>query len=181
VSASRGPGTPEGPGRAGSPAPGPPLVAEEPSEPSAEERLAAAEDKLLRALADLDNLRKRTAREVDRARREGREEVLRSWLEVADSAERALAALAARADDPLFAGLGALAAQIESVLRREGVERVGTVGEPFDPERHEAVGTAHAEGIEEGGVAAVARPGYRAGERLLRPAEVIVARGRGGP
>jgi molecular chaperone GrpE len=55
------------------------------------------------------------------------------------------------------------------------------VGEPFDPERHEAVGTAPAEGIEEGGVAAVVRPGYRAGERLLRPAEVIVARSRAGP
>jgi molecular chaperone GrpE len=145
-----------------------------------EERLAATEDRLLRALADLDNQRKRLAREIEREREGIRARVLGDWLEVADSAERALAAFADRADDPMFVGLAALAGQVEDVLRRQGVQRFGAPGEPFDPERHEAVGTTAASDVPAGGVAAVLRSGYVLDGRLLRPAQVIVARGEGG-
>jgi molecular chaperone GrpE len=127
----------------------------------------------------MDNLRKRVARELERERREARDEVLHSLLDVADSADRGLAAFADRADDPVVGGLTALAEQIAEVLRRHGVERIGAVGEPFDPERHEAVATAPGDGVPEGGVVAVARPGYVVEGRLLRPAQVVVARGAG--
>jgi len=143
--------------------------------PDVEERLAATEDRLLRTLADLDNLRKRVARDMERERSEIRKAVLQDWLEVADNAERALAAFADRPDDPVYTGLGALAGQISDVLRRQGVERIGEIGEPFDPERHEAMGSMPDAGVPPGAVAAVLRPGYTLGGRLLRPAQVIVA------
>ena len=142
-----------------------------------EARLAGAEDRLLRALADLDNLRKRVARDLERERLETHRRILGDWLEVADSADRALAAFGTRTGDPLAAGLAALGEQIEDVLRRQGVARVGAVGEPFDPESHEAVGTTAAPGVAPGTVAAVVRPGYALDGRLLRPAQVIVASG----
>jgi molecular chaperone GrpE len=145
-----------------------------------EARLAGTEDRLLRALADLDNLRKRVARDLDRERLETHRRILSDWLEVADSADRALAAFEDRRDDPLAAGLTALAEQIGDVLRRQGVQRIGAVGDAFDPDWHEAVGTTAAPGVANGAVAAVVRPGYALDGRLLRPAQVIVAAG-GGP
>lgn len=144
-----------------------------------QERLAATEDRLLRALADLDNQRKRLAREIEREREDIRAGVLADWLEVADSAERALAAFGDRADDPMFVGLAALAAQIEEALRRQGVQRFGAPGEPFDPARHEALGTMPAGEVPPGSVAAVIRAGYALDGRLLRPAQVVVARAEG--
>jgi molecular chaperone GrpE len=144
-----------------------------------EARLAAADERLLRALADLDNQRKRMARELERARAEARNEVLRDVLDVADSADRGLAVFADRADDPVMAGLAAVAEQIDEVLRRHGVERLGAVGEPFDPELHEAVATTPSGDLPAGSIAAVTRPGYAVDGRLLRPAQVAVARAVG--
>jgi molecular chaperone GrpE len=145
-----------------------------------EARLAATEDRLLRALADLDNQRKRMAKDLERERLESHRRLLQGWLEVADSAERATAAFADRRDDPLAAGLAALDEQVREVLRRQGVERIGAVGEPFDPERHEAMGTMADSGVPPGRVAAVLRPGYALEGGLLRPAQVLVADGTGG-
>jgi molecular chaperone GrpE len=154
---------------------------EGPAEPGdLEARLAGTEDRLLRALADLDNLRKRVARDLERERLETHRRILGDWLEVADSAERALSAFETRADDPMAAGLAALGEQIGDVLRRQGVARIGAVGEPFDPERHEAVGTSPAPGAPPGTIAGVVRPGYALDGRLVRPAQVIVASGGAG-
>jgi molecular chaperone GrpE len=139
-------------------------------------RLESTQDRLLRAMADLENQRRRSGLEIARARAEAADEVLRSLMDVADAAGRGLAAVADRPDDPAAAGLAALAQQIDAAMRRHGAERIGTVGEPFDPERHEAVGVAAAPGLPDGAVAAVAREGYAVGDRLLRPAEVVVAR-----
>ncbi len=141
-----------------------------------EARLASTQDRLLRAMADLENHRRRAGVEIARARVEAADEVLRSFMDVADAAARGLAAVADRPDDPAAAGLAALTQQIDAAMRRHGAERIGTVGEPFDPERHEAVGVAPAPGLPDGAVAAVAREGYTVGDRLLRPAEVVVAR-----
>ena len=99
---------------------------------------------------------------------------------MADSAERATAAFEDRRDDPLAAGLAALDEQVREVLRRQGVERIGAVGEPFDPERHEAMGTVGGSGLPSGSVATVVRPGYALEGGLLRPAQVLVADGTGG-
>ncbi|HTI32691.1 MAG TPA: nucleotide exchange factor GrpE [Miltoncostaea sp.] len=145
-----------------------------------EARLARTEDRLLRALADLDNLRKRVARDLERERLESHRRILGDWLEVADSADRALEAFGPRTDDPLAAGLAALGEQIADVLRRQGVVRIGAAGEPFDPELHEAVGTTAAPDRAKGTVAGVVRPGYALDGGLLRPAQVIVASGGAG-
>lgn len=139
-------------------------------------RLEATQERLLRALADLENHRRRAGVELANTRAEATNEVLRSLVDVADSAGRGVAAIADRHDDPVAQGLTALAEQIDAVMRRHGVERIGTVGEPFDPGRHEAVGVLDVPGLPDGAVAAVTRQGYAAGGRLLRPAEVVVAR-----
>lgn len=131
--------------------------------------LADAEDRHLRARAELENYRKRADRELERRVAETRASVLRSWLEVVDSVERALA----HAPDP---GLRAIADQMASVLARHGAERDGDVGEAFDPERHEAVGVVHSDEHPAGEIVDVARPGYAIDGQLLRPAQVVVAR-----
>jgi molecular chaperone GrpE len=132
------------------------------------------EDRYKRALADLDNYRKRSVREVDRRVSESREALLRDWLEPVDSVERALRM---GADDPCYAGLNAVYEQMQAVLARHGVTTVGAPGEPFDPERHEAIGVVPANGsVPDRAVLEVARSGFALGDRVLRPAQVIVAR-----
>ena len=147
-------------------------VATEP-ERDLEAELAQMEDRWKRALADLDNYRKRTARETDRRIAESRDAQLREWLEVVDSLERALFMQPA---DPVVEGLQAVLEQMEGVLARQGVTRMGAAGEPFDPERHEAVGTHSTKEVPDRIIVEVARSGFNVGDRVLRPAEVVVAR-----
>jgi molecular chaperone GrpE len=144
-------------------------------QPVAEEspEIAALEDRLKRALADLDNYRKRSAKEVDRRVAEGRERMLRDWLEAVDSIDRALQQ---DPDGPAADGLRAVLDQMESILARYGVSRSGEAGEPFDPERHEAIAVRDdGEGTDRT-VTDVARSGYALGDRVLRPAQVVVSR-----
>jgi molecular chaperone GrpE len=136
--------------------------------------MAALEDRLKRALADLDNYRKRAAREVTRRVEESREALLRDWLEVVDSVERALRTESANSQ--LFEGLRAVLEQMEAILTRNGVTRVGKAGEPFDPERHEAVGVRETDEVPDRTVVDVARSGFSTDGRVLRPAQVVVAR-----
>jgi molecular chaperone GrpE len=131
------------------------------------------EDRYLRAVADLDNYRKRSGREVERRVVEQREALLLDWLEAVDSVERALRM---EPDDPLFQGLRAVLDQMEAILARHGVQRIGATGERFDPERHEAVAAQPSEDVPEGTVLEVVRSGFAIGERVLRPAQVVVAR-----
>jgi molecular chaperone GrpE len=72
-------------------------------------------------------------------------------------------------------GLQAVLDQMEAILERQGVTRVGAAGEPFDPERHEAIAVVAAEGVPDRTVVEVARSGYALGDRILRPAQVVVA------
>jgi molecular chaperone GrpE len=138
-----------------------------------EQELAQMEDRWKRALADLDNYRKRTARDTERRVEESREAQLREWLEVVDSLERALFM---QPDDPVVEGLRAVLEQMEAVLARQGVRRMGAAGEQFDPGRHEAVGVRPSTELPDRTVAEVARSGFMLGDRVLRPAEVVVAR-----
>ncbi|HEV2770443.1 MAG TPA: nucleotide exchange factor GrpE [Solirubrobacteraceae bacterium] len=140
-----------------------------------EGQLAALEDRFKRALADLDNLRKRSARDIERRVGEQREAMLRDWLEALDSVERALRQPVAP-DNPLFAGLQAVLEQMEAILHRQGVQRIASAGERFDPERHQAVGVHQTDQVPDHCVVEIARSGFALGERVLRPAEVIVAR-----
>jgi molecular chaperone GrpE len=136
---------------------------------------AQMEDRYKRALADLDNYRKRSARELERRVAEAREALLRDWLLALDSLERALRM--EPPDSPALSGLQAVLEQMEAILERYGVSRIGATGERFDPERHEAVGVHNAGDVPDRTIVDVARSGFVLGDRVLRPAEVIVARG----
>lgn len=133
----------------------------------------ALEDRYRRAMADLDNLRKRTAREVQRQVSESRQAALLDWLDVVDSVERAL-----RMEDggPCAAGLQAVLEQADAVLARQGAVRVGGPGEEFDPQRHEAVAVQPSDTVPDRRILAVVRSGFVLGDRVIRPAQVVVAR-----
>ncbi len=138
----------------------------------ADAELAHAQDQARRALADLDNYRKRFERELERLRAQDRETLLRDLLPVVDNLERALAT--ADLDAPISrAGIEAVHRQLLGVLKRYGVETVEAKGKPYEPEWHEVIGTAQT-GANEGTVTEVTEPGYRMGAHCLRPARVIV-------
>jgi molecular chaperone GrpE len=142
--------------------------------------VAEFEDRWLRAVADLDNLRKRYARELGRERATERELVTAAFLPVLDTIDRALEH--ADADpDALVEGIRSLREQALAVVAGLGFRREDEVGVPFDPSRHEVVGVVQADGsgVEPGAVASVLRPGYGAPGRQLRPAAVTVAQGPG--
>jgi molecular chaperone GrpE len=132
------------------------------------------ENRLRRALADLANLRRRCDRELAVARENERARVAAAWLPIVDDLERALQ----HADgqhSTIVDGLKIVLDQAQAVLSRLGYPRFDDVGKPYDPLRHEAVGTIAAD-AKPGTVVATVRPGYGA-ETLLRPAGVIVAQG----
>jgi molecular chaperone GrpE len=138
-------------------------------------RLAEAEDQKLRALADLDNLRKRCAAQVERAEADARTQVARQWLPVVDNLERALEHATA---DPrtIVEGIQAVRQQALGVLASLGFPRRDDTGATFDPARHEAVATTYDPRVPPGTVVQVVRPGYGEPDRQLRPAQVVVAK-----
>ena len=138
-------------------------------------RIAELEDARLRALADLDNMRKRCAAQIRRADEEARAAVATQWLPVIDSLDLALAHATA---DPatIVDGVEAVREQALGVLARLGFPRRDDRGARFDPARHEAVATRPDPGTEADRVAEVVRPGYGEGDHQLRPAQVVVAR-----
>lgn len=151
-------------------------------EPTGEERLAVErddlKDKWLRALADLDNLRKRSRREVEDARRFAQAEVLRPLLDVADNLERALQALDGPAETTaagLRQGVDLIHQSFRTALRERGVESIEAKGCHFDPARHEAVAQVPSPEHESGTVIDVVQQGYVLGELVLRPARVVIA------
>ncbi|HEV7584295.1 MAG TPA: nucleotide exchange factor GrpE [Solirubrobacteraceae bacterium] len=137
------------------------------------EEIARIEDRYRRALADLDNYRKRATREVDRRVAEAREAALHDWLQVVDSVERAVAV---EPGGPCEEGLQAVLQQIDAVLDRQGAVRIGAPGDRFDPERHEAVAVRASGEVPERTVVEVQRSGVARGDRVIRPAQVVVAR-----
>ncbi|SFK53567.1 molecular chaperone GrpE [Geodermatophilus ruber] len=137
---------------------------------------AELEDRWRRALADLDNLRKRYARELGRERSAEREMVTTAFLPVLDNLDRALEHADA---DPrsIIEGVRSLREQALAVVSGLGFRREDEAGVPFDPTRHEVVGVVQTDGSEAapGSVVAVVRPGYGAPGHQLRPAAVTVA------
>jgi molecular chaperone GrpE len=144
-----------------------------PPERDFEAELAQMEDRYKRALADLDNYRKRSARELDRLVQEKRDALIRDWLDVVDGVERALRM---HPDSGAHEGLRAVFDHMESVLARQGVARVGEVGERFDPHRHEAVEVRETGEVPDRTVVEVLRSGFAVGDRVVRPAQVVVSR-----
>lgn len=124
--------------------------------------------------ADLENQRKRMAREVETARRFANEKLLAELLPLFDSMEAGLANAAE--SDPLRAGLELTRKQLHDVAGKHGLVEVAPApGDAFDPDRHEAMSMAPAEGVPSGAVAHLFQKGYVLNDRLLRPALVVVA------
>jgi molecular chaperone GrpE len=163
-----------------------PSMASEPAPSTAIERdLADMKDRLLRTLAEMENLRKRTEREVADARAYGISAFARDILTVADNMHRAMAALddelRAKADAAvkgLLDGVELTERELLNVLEKHGVKRIDPLGQKFDPNRHQAMYEIEDASVPAGSVAQVVQAGYLIGERVLRPALVAVAKGR---
>jgi molecular chaperone GrpE len=139
------------------------------------ERVTSLEDQWRRSLADLDNLRKRLARDIGQARAEERREVVSQWVSILDNLDRALEHANA---DPVAMnqGVRAIRDQAVALLAKLGFPRQrAEPGESFDPSRHEAVATLPRADVAEGTVVGVVQPGYGVGARQLRPSSVVVA------
>jgi molecular chaperone GrpE len=151
------------------------------AEPSLEEQLAAANaradenyGKFLLAVADFDNYRKRTQRDIESMVASRRRMLLERFLPVFDNLERAVESNAG--GDTLRGGVEQTLRGFEAVLAGEGVKAIDVKGAPFDPRVAEAVGTMASNGTAEDTVVEVAQKGYMLGDELLRPAKVIVAK-----
>jgi molecular chaperone GrpE len=142
------------------------------------EQMEAYKDHLLRARADLDNFRKRAAREREEAARFANESLMEKLIPVLDSFEMAVQATddQAAGSDAVRDGVRMIFQQLKSALTDAGLEEIDATGQEFDPNLHEAVSTMETDEVEEGHVAQQLRKGYRLRERLLRPAMVVVAR-----
>jgi molecular chaperone GrpE len=148
---------------------------------AAQAEAARLRDQLLRTAADFDNFRKRSRREQVDAERRSREDLLRDLLPVFDNLERATAHAETATDVRSLAdGVNMVLRQFLDTLSKLGVERVQTQGVPFDPTQHEAI--QHLESTDQppGTVLHEVQAGYRAGDRLVRPAMVVVAKAPSG-
>lgn len=157
----------------------------EPPPPSAEERIAELEarvkdshDKYLRSMAELDNVRKRARKDNEEARIDAQSRVLREMLPVIDNLERAVAHAAQSGDGAsgVLEGIQLVLRQFAQALERCNVHAIEARGLPFDPTQHEAVSQIVTADAPAGSVVEVMQTGYRIGERLLRPALVVVAK-----
>jgi molecular chaperone GrpE len=132
----------------------------------------------LRAVAELDNVRKRAEREIGTANRYGAERVLADLLAVADSLELGLKAAGegGPAVKAIADGLALTFRQLQAFFEKHGVKVLDPLGQPFNPDLHEAVSALESASVAPNHVMAVMQKGYRLHERLLRPAMVTVAR-----
>lgn len=136
-------------------------------------------NKYLRTAAELDNFRKRSAREVEIARKTGAERLAKGLLPVRDSMEAALAS-ADKADlKTLIEGQRATLRLLDEALAAADITQIDPHGEPFDPAKHEALSMVPAPQAEPNTVIEVVQKGYQLNDRLLRAAKVIVARDDG--
>ena len=150
----------------------------DPAQDPLEEALAKAEEnwnRYVRAAAELDNVRKRAAREQENARKFGIEKLAGELLDVLDSLEAGVEAGASATAEDLLAGKEATLNQLRAALEKHGVTEVDPEGEIFDPQLHEAMSMQPSATAEPGSVLTVVQKGYELNGRLLRPARVIVA------
>ena len=165
------------------------------AEPTEEAKIAALietlskenadyKDRLLRTLAEMENLRRRTEREIADSRAYGISAFARDILAVADNMDRALGALDKELREKVDAGTKALLDGVElterellKVLEKHGVKKFEPLGEKFDPNLHQAMYEVPDPSRPAGTVALVVQPGYMIGERMLRPALVGIAKG----
>jgi len=134
-------------------------------------------EQLLRTAADFENFRKRSRRDMQERERRVREDTLREILPVIDNLERAVVTSEDASEvQTVIDGVRMVLKLFEDTGERLGLTRVPTVGERFDPNLHDALQQLEQTDVEPGTIVAELVPGYRIGERLLRPAMVVVAR-----
>lgn len=161
----------------------------EPAEPNGidaqlkalEASLQQAQDQYLRALAETENLRKRHQRDREEHAKFAAERVIRELLPVIDGLDQALVAVDKQSDpQAVIKGVHLIYRQLLRLLEKEGVKRIPTVGQPFDPHTHEAVGHVASGAAKDGSVAEEVHVGYTMHGKVLRPAMVKVAQNTDG-
>ncbi len=131
----------------------------------------------MRSAADFDNYRKRARREVEDAKKSGREDLLREILPVFDNLERGIQSAQRATDVKAVAdGLAMITKQFIDTLGRAGITKIGGIGSPFDPSVHEAIQQVETTEHPPGVVIAEVQPGYQQGDRLIRAAMVVVSK-----
>ena len=145
----------------------------------AEERARSHWEQYLRAVADLDNVRKRAQRDIEAANRYGLEKFAAELLPVQDSLQLAVQNAGKADTRSLAEGQEATLKLLAKALEKIGVVPINPHGEPFDPARHEAMLAQESATAEPNSVLQVVQPGYEINGRLLRPARVIVSKARG--
>lgn len=144
---------------------------------AAQEELARHREAMLRMQAEMENLRKRLTRDLERSRRFALERVMKDLLEVRDSMERGLEVPAEAATvESLREGQALTHRMLAKVMQDHGLEVIDPAGQPFDPELHEAMTVLPAADVEENTVLEVLQKGFRLHDRLIRPARVVVSR-----
>jgi molecular chaperone GrpE len=139
-----------------------------------EEEQEVVDDRLLRLAADFDNYKKRAARERAEYVALANERLVKELLPILDDLERALNAAEEHEEAQLEEGVRLVHRSLASLLERQGVQEIATAGK-FDPHVHEALLAQPSEGAEQGDVLDVIQKGYKLGDRVVRPARVIVA------
>ena len=132
-------------------------------------------DRYLRAAADLENMRKRQKREMEDAKFDAKNKILKEMLPVVDNLERAIEHAAQAGTNPIVEGVQLVLRQFTTAFERLDVNAIDAMGQPFDPNLHEAISQQESDAAP-GTVVQVLQRGYRSGERLLRPALVVVAK-----
>lgn len=146
--------------------------------PDTAAQVAELEERVLRAQAELENFRKRARREYDDAQRYREIDVLRDLLPVLDNVLRAIEASEKTSDvETLRSGFRMTAQQIEKLLAAHGCQTIETDGAAFDPAVHDAIVQQAVPGVASGTVVGTASRGYKLHDRVVRPAQVIVAKG----
>ena len=143
-----------------------------------EESANKEQDILLRSRAEIENLRRRTEQDVEKAHKFALEKFSKDILNTIDNLERALATPANKEDESvkaLFDGVELTLKELVSTVGRFGVEAVGVVGEAFNPDLHQAISMQPAEGFESNQISVVLQKGYTLNGRVIRPAMVMVA------
>ena len=143
----------------------------------AEEDLAKHREAMLRMQAEMDNLRKRLMRDLERSRKLALETIMKDLLQVWDSLERGLGVTGETLTvESLVEGQKMTLKMFEKVMQDHNLELIDPLGQPFNPDFHEAVTVLPSADVEENTVIEVLQKGFRLHERLIRPAMVVVSR-----
>lgn len=142
----------------------------------AEQKAHESWEKLVRMTAELDNVRRRAARDVEQAHRYGQEKLIISLLPVLDSLEQAIQLVDQNSAPAMFEGLQLTMKLFLDTLNKQGVTQLDPQREPFNPQEHEVMSMVESKELPSNSVLTVFQKGYRLADRIIRPARVIIAK-----